>query len=208
MPTLDWLRCYQRADLVGDLVAGTIVAIMLVPQAMAYALLAGLPPQVGLYASMFPLVLYALLGSSRTLAVGPVAIVSLMVANTIAETGATNGVVVGVSLALLSGAIFIALGVARLGFLVNFISHSVVSGFTSAAALIIGVSQLAPLLGVNIPRGNLLETLAYTSTHLSEIAPETVAISLGAISILVAWPWFVLIGASVTMAVGSNFRKQ
>jgi len=191
MPVASWARGYRRVDFGGDLVAGTIVAIMLVPQAMAYALLAGLPPQVGLYASILPLVLYAIFGSSRTLAVGPVAIISLIVANAIAELGVsstTEAIAIGVALALVSGMILIALGVARLGFLVNFISHSVVSGFTSAAALVIGVSQLKSILGLDIPRGNIAETLGFAATNIQDTKASTLIIGIGAILVLVIWP--------------------
>ncbi len=197
IPVLGWARQYQKVQLAGDLVAGTVVAIMLVPQAMAYALLAGLPAQVGLYASVFPLVLYALLGSSRTLAVGPVAIVSLMVANAIAEVGATDPadvLIIGMTLALLSGLILIALGLARLGFLVNFISHSVISGFTSAAALIIGISQLKSVLGFAIPRSNLADTVGFAASNIANTNITTVALGVGAILVLLGWPrlvgWF------------------
>ena len=132
MPILDWLPGYDRQALTNDGIAGLIVAIMLVPQGMAYALLAGLPPEVGLYASIVPLVFYGLLGSSRALAVGPVAIVSLMVATTlgqIAESGSAGYLGGAILLAFLSGAILLGMGMARLGFLVNFLSHPVISGF-------------------------------------------------------------------------------
>ena len=191
LPALTWARSYSKSEVGGDLVAGTIVAIMLVPQAMAYALLAGLPAQVGLYASILPLILYAAFGSSRTLAVGPVAIVSLMVANAVAEQssgGAMDAVTVGLNLAMLSGLILIALGVARLGFLVNFVSHSVVSGFTSAAALVIGISQLKSLLGFNIPRGNIVDVLGFAAANLQHTNLVTLLIGVGAIVVLVVWP--------------------
>ena len=149
LPMFGWMKGYNRSNLASDSMAGLIVAIMLVPQGMAYALLAGLPPEVGLYASIVPLVFYGLLGSSRALAVGPVAIVSLMVATSlgqIAETGSAGYLAGAVLLAFLSGAILIGMGIARLGFLVNFLSHPVISGFSSAAALVIGFSQLKHLL--------------------------------------------------------------
>ena len=135
--------------------AGVIVAIMLVPQGMAYALLAGLPPEVGLYASILPLIIYGLLGTSRTLAVGPVAIVSLMVATGIsplAEVGSAAYIQLALTLALLVGVIQFVMGLAKLGFLVNFLSHPVLAGFTSAAAIVIGFSQLKHILGYAIPR--------------------------------------------------------
>jgi SulP family sulfate permease len=155
LPFLGWLVHYRRDDLVGDLMAGVIVAIMLVPQGMAYALLAGLPPEVGLYASILPLIIYGLLGTSRSLAVGPVAIVSLLVASGVAplaEPGSVVYVQLAITLALLVAVFQFVMGVVKLGFLVNFLSHPVLAGFTSAAAIVIGFSQMKHLLGVNVPR--------------------------------------------------------
>ncbi len=154
VPMAAWLPHYAKSDLPGDVIAGGIVAVMLVPQAMAYAMLAGLPPQVGLYASILPLVAYSALGSSCALAVGPVAIASLMTASAlgaVVEAGTVNYVAAALILAALSGFILLAMGIARLGVLVNFLSHPVISGFTSAAALVIGVSQLKHLLGSTCP---------------------------------------------------------
>jgi SulP family sulfate permease len=162
---------------------------MLVPQGMAYALLAGLPPQVGLYASILPLILYALLGTSRTLAVGPVAMVSLLVAagvDQFAQPGSPDYLVLALTLALLVGIIQVMMGVVRLGFLVNFLSHAVISGFTSAAALIIGFSQLKHLLGIKIPQTeSFLELLRAIALHLSEINPVTFALGAIGVGILV-----------------------
>jgi sulfate permease, SulP family len=188
LPFLDWLFHYRRADLPGDLMAGLIVAIMLVPQGMAYALLAGLPPQVGLYASIVPLAIYGLLGSSRTLAVGPVAIVSLMVAagvSPLAVPGSPHYLQLALTLALMVGGIQIAMGAVRLGFLVNFLSHPVLSGFTSAAAIVIGFSQVKHVLGFNVPNSeDFLPAVAYTVTHLGETRPIVLAIGLGSVGIL------------------------
>ncbi len=188
LPILAWLPGYDRQAMTNDSIAGLIVAIMLVPQGMAYALLAGLPPEVGLYASIVPLVFYGLLGSSRALAVGPVAIVSLMVATTlgeIAESGSVGYVSGAVLLAFLSGAILLGMGLARLGFLVNFLSHPVISGFSSAAALVIGFSQLKHLLGFDIPRSHLItETIAHAVTHISDLNVATFVIALISLSIL------------------------
>jgi len=171
--------------------AGLIVAIMLVPQGMAYALLAGLPPEVGLYASIVPLVFYGLLGSSRALAVGPVAIVSLMVATTlgeITEAGGAGYVAGAVLLAFLSGAILLAMGLARLGFLVNFLSHPVISGFSSAAALVIGFSQLKHLLGFNIPRSHLItETIAHAAMHIRQLNLVTAGIAVVSLVLLLVF---------------------
>ena len=140
-------------DLIGDSIAGSVVAIMLIPQAMAYAMLAGLPPQVGLYASIVPLVIYSFLGSSNSLAVGPVAMISLLVVSGVGELatpGSEQFIALCLTLALLVGVFQIAMAIFRMGFLVNFISHPVLIGFTSAAALIIGFSQVKHLLGVAI----------------------------------------------------------
>jgi SulP family sulfate permease len=188
LPTGHWLRRYPREHLVGDVLAGFIVAVMLVPQGMAYALLAGLPPEVGLYASILPLLVYGLLGSSRTLAVGPVAIVSLLVATGItplAEVGSAAYVQMAITLALLVGVIQALMGVVRLGFLVNFLSHPVLAGFTTAAALVIGFSQLKHLLGIGIPNLEFFELLPYAVTHLAETNWVTFALGGGGILILV-----------------------
>ena len=149
-PILGRLETYRRDDLLADSIAGIIVAIMLVPQAMAYAMLAGLPPEVGLYASILPLLLYSLMGTSNTLAVGPVAMVSLLTVSGVAEfytPGSPEFISMCLTLALLAGVLQILMSVFRLGFLVNFISHPVLSGFTSAAAIVIGFSQVKHLLG-------------------------------------------------------------
>ena len=156
-PAFDWLRHYKRSDLKGDLSAGLVVAIMLVPQGMAYALLAGLPPVMGLYASTIPLLVYALFGSSRQLAVGPVAMISLLVLAGIsdfAEPGSEQYLGFVFLLALIVGVTQFAMGLFRIGALINFLSHAVISGFTSAAAIIIILSQLNPLLGIKSSGGH------------------------------------------------------
>jgi len=133
---LAWGRQYNRETFTSDMVAALIVTIMLIPQSLAYALLAGLPPEVGLYASVAPLLLYALLGSSRVLAVGPVAVVSLMTAAAVAEHAAAGTHAywqVAITLAFLSGGMLLIMGFLRLGFLANFLSHPVISGFISAS---------------------------------------------------------------------------
>jgi len=188
VPILNWLPNYRREDLSGDLTAGAIVAVMLVPQGMAYAMLAGLPPYMGLYASVLPIILYALFGSSRALAVGPVAIVSLMVATSLAEFSAA-GVVAPVAgailLAAISGVMLLAMGILRLGFLVNFLSHPVISGFTSAAALVIAVSQLKHLLGLDFPRqAEFYGTVAAIVESLPGTKPATLAVSVISLLIL------------------------
>jgi len=137
-PALAQLLRYRRQDLGGDVVAGITVAVMYVPQGMAYAILAGLPPVVGLYAATIPLLVYGLLGSSPQLAVGPVAVVSLMVytaCSGLAEPGSPEYIGLAALLALFVGVIMLAMGLVRLGFIVRFMSHAVISGFTSAAAI-------------------------------------------------------------------------
>ena len=185
-PAATWMRSYERANLRADISAGLTTAVMLIPQGMAYAMLAGLPPIIGLYASTIPIILYALFGSSRELAVGPVAMVSLLVATAltpIAEAGSAEYVGYAVVLSLLVGALQAGMGVLRAGFLVNFLSHPVVSGFTSAAALIIGLSQLKHLLGVDIPRSHHIHTILIAAVQrASEIQPYTLV--LGAVSIV------------------------
>ncbi|MEO1173488.1 MAG: SulP family inorganic anion transporter, partial [Myxococcota bacterium] len=147
----------QTHSIRSDITAGLTTAVMLVPQGMGYAMLAGLPPIYGLYASTLPLVAYAILGTSRQLAVGPVAMDSLLVAasvGTLAEAGTEPFIAYATLLAGMVGVLQLLMGLARLGFLVNFLSRPVLSGFTSAAALIIGLSQLQHLLGYDIPRSD------------------------------------------------------
>ncbi|MEN9329301.1 MAG: hypothetical protein RLZZ484_489, partial [Pseudomonadota bacterium] len=131
LPMLDWARHYDRETLISDLVAALIVTIMLIPQSLAYASLAGLPPEVGLYASIAPLLLYAIFGTSRVLAVGPVAVVSLMTATAVGDlavVGSPSYWGVAITLAFLSGAMLLVMGLLRLGFLASFLSHPVISG--------------------------------------------------------------------------------
>ncbi|NNJ68290.1 MAG: sodium-independent anion transporter, partial [Boseongicola sp.] len=145
LPILEWGRSYDRATAGGDLFAAVIVTIMLIPQSLAYALLAGLPPETGLYASMAPIVLYSVFGSSRALAVGPVAVVSLMTAAAVgvaSEAAGVSPVLAALTLAFLSGAMLVAFGLLRLGFIANFLSHPVIAGFISASGILIAVSQL------------------------------------------------------------------
>jgi SulP family sulfate permease len=190
LPISSSLAHYDSKDFSGDVTAGIIVAIMLIPQSMAYALLAGLPPQSGLYASMLPLLAYALFGTSRALAVGPVAIVSLMVASTLAplaELGSEQYVTYAIMLALLSGLFLIVLGILRIGFLVNFMSHPVIAGFTSAAALIIGFSQFKHLLGISIHRTHLVPSILWQAyEQASRINLVTVLLAAFSITLLLA----------------------
>ena len=162
VPLLAWGRQYNRETFINDLVAALIVTIMLIPQSLAYALLAGLPPEVGLYASVAPLLLYAVLGSSRVLAVGPVAVVSLMTAAAVAEHAAAGTHAyweVAITLAFLSGGILLLMGLLRLGFLANFLSHPVISGFISASGLLIALSQMKTIMGVKAEGHNFVDLL-------------------------------------------------
>lgn len=178
-PILEWGREYRRETLVNDLIAAVIVTIMLIPQSLAYAMLAGLPPQIGLYASILPLVVYALFGTSRTLAVGPVAILSLMTAaaaGKIAAQGSEAYIQAALILAFLSGAILLVMGLFRMGFLANFLSHPVVSGFITASGIIIAASQLKHILGVDAGGHNLFEIVVALGRALGETNIPTLAI--------------------------------
>ena len=187
LPILDWLPNYRKDWLKGDISAGLTVGVMLIPQGMAYASIAGLPAVYGLYASIVPILIYAFFGTSRQLAVGPVAMVSLLTATAIGSfEGLTSQeyIAYAILLALLVGGIQFLLGLFRLGFLVNFLSHPVVSGFTSAAALIIGLSQLKYLLGVDIPRSHHVhEILINALEKVSEI--NRFAFAIGIVGILI-----------------------
>lgn len=186
-PILSWGRRYNRSLLTADGVAAVVVTLMLIPQSLAYALLAGLPAQAGLYASMAPLVLYALMGSSGTLAVGPAAVTSLMTAASVGAVAAQGSVAyaeAALMLALLSGAIMLVMGAARLGFLANFLSHPVISGFVSASGLLIAASQLKHLLGVPLQGDNLLQLLPQLWHSLPSLHVPTTTMGLGALGLL------------------------
>lgn len=188
LPFLSWLPAYDKKNLKGDLTAGLTVGVMLVPQGMAYAMIAGMPPVYGLYASTIPLILYALLGTSRQLAVGPVAMISLLTASgvgVLAEAGTEAYISLVILTALIVGILQFALGVFRLGFMVNFLSHPVISGFTSAAAIVIGLSQLKHLLGISLPKGERLhEILLAAAKNLADTHLLTLGIGLGAIILI------------------------
>ncbi len=188
LPFLGWLPNYKKGWLSGDLSAGLTVGVMLIPQGMAYAMIAGLPPIHGLYASTIPLVLYALFGTSRQLAVGPVAMVSLLTAAGIGALRPESPEVyllLAVTLAFMVGAIQFLMGAFRLGFLVNFLSHPVISGFTSAAAIIIGLSQLKHLLGIQLPKSeHVHDILIAAAQNIGQTHLLTFAIGLVAIFII------------------------
>ena len=187
LPILSWGQQYNRNTLVSDLLAATIVTVMLIPQGLAYALLAGLPPEAGLYASVAPLLLYALFGTSRVLAVGPVAVVSLMTAAAISEQGALSGAspwAIAITLAFLSGALLLLMGLLKLGFLANFLSHPVISGFISASGLLIAASQLKTIMGVRAEGQHFFDILSALARQLSQTHLLTLAIGVSTIIFL------------------------
>jgi SulP family sulfate permease len=186
-PILDWGRHYERSTLASDLLAAAIVTLMLVPQSLAYASLAGLPPHVGLYASIAPLLLYAILGTSRVLAVGPVAVVSLMTAAAIgehAQAGSPQYWAVAITLAFLSGAMLLIMGLLRLGFLASFLSHPVISGFITASALLIAAGQLKVILGVKVEGHNFVELAWGLAQQWSHVHALTAALGLTMVAFL------------------------
>ena len=187
LPILDWGARYDRESFAADALAAVIVTIMLIPQSLAYALLAGLPAEMGLYASILPLVGYAIFGTSRALAVGPVAVVSLMTAAAIGNLGLTDPATIAlaaITLAFLSGAFLMAMGFLRLGFIANFLSHPVIAGFITASGIIIAASQLKHILGVPAQGHTLPEVLGSLWQNLGQTNPWAVAIGVSATAFL------------------------
>ncbi|SNT73796.1 SulP family inorganic anion transporter [Paracoccus seriniphilus] len=187
LPILDWGRRYDRDTLSDDLIAAVIVTIMLIPQSLAYALLAGMPPEAGLYASIAPIMLYAIFGTSRALAVGPVAVVSLMTAaalGQIAQQGTIGYATAALTLAALSGVILLAMGLFRLGFLANFLSHPVIAGFITASGVIIAVGQLRHVLGIAGGGDNLIELVESLLRNLPDTNFHTLALGASATAFL------------------------
>ncbi|MFN7155552.1 MAG: SulP family inorganic anion transporter [Acidovorax sp.] len=203
-----WMRGYQKAWLSGDIVAGVIVTVMLIPQSLAYALLAGLPPEVGLYASILPIIAYALLGSSMTLAVGPVAVASLMTASALqplAAAGTADYIALAMLLSLLSGGMLLLFGALRLGFLAHFLSHPVISGFISGSAILIAVGQVKHLLGVKAGGTDVLDTVAQLVRAVPHTNGVTLGIGAGSVVFLLLArkylaAWLVRAGASAKLA--------
>ena len=185
LPILEWGAEYSRQTLVNDLITGVIVTMMLIPQSLAYAQLAGLPAQVGLYASMAPLLLYAIFGTSRTLAVGPVAVGSLMTAAAVAPLaaqGTPEYLGAAIALALISGLMLLVMGLLRLGFFANFLSHPVIAGFITASGVHIAASQLGPLLGIHIHGEALIDLVGSIIGSIGDIHLYTAVI--GVISLI------------------------
>ena len=187
LPLPRWLKTYQSQFIAGDITAGLIVTVMLIPQSLAYAMLAGLPPEIGLYASLLPMVAYALFGSSMTLAVGPVAVSSLMTASALmplASQGSAEYVSLSILLALLSGVMLLAAGFLRLGFLAWFLSHPVISGFISGSAVLIAIGQLKYLLGLQFSSSGVVSSLNNLAQHLHETNTTTALLGLSAVVFL------------------------
>lgn len=186
-PILEWGASYTSATLASDMLAAVIVTIMLIPQSLAYAMLAGLPPEAGLYASILPLIAYGVFGTSRALAVGPVAVVSLMTASAVgkvAATGSADYATAALLLAFISGLMLLAMGLLRLGFFANFLSHPVISGFITASGILIAAGQLKHILGVAAEGETLPELAANLARHLPETSLVTLLIGGGVIAFL------------------------
>lgn len=187
LPALEWLSHYRRTDAISDGMAALIVTVMLIPQSLAYAMLAGLPAEVGLYASMLPLLGYALFGSSRTLAVGPVAVASLMTAaavSKVAEPGTDQYLAAAMILAVLSGLMLSAMAILRLGWIANLLSHPVIAGFITASGILIAASQLKHILGVSAGGHTLVEIFTALAPQLAATHVPTLLIGLGALGFL------------------------
>lgn len=218
-PFLDWIRTYDGKQFLGDLPAGITVGIMLIPQGMAYAMIAGLPEEYGLYAALFPQIIYAFLGTSRQLAVGPVAMDSLLVAaglSVIATVGTEYYILLAISLALMVGIIQFLMGVFKLGFLVNFLSKPVISGFTSAAAIIIAMSQLKHLLGLDLTSDNKVHVLfSDLLSKLGEVHLLTMFTGFAGILVIILLKRFlpkvpaalVVVVLGILIVAGFNFEE-
>ncbi|AYF35178.1 sulfate permease [Halomonas sp. XH26] len=187
-PILTWLPHYHKRLLGADILAGLIVTVMVIPQSLAYALLAGLPAVVGLYASILPQLLYTFLGTSRTLAVGPVAIIALMTGaalSSVATPGSPDYLQAALVLSLLSGGILVAMGALKMGFFSNFLSHPVISGFLTASGILIAVSQLGSLMGISSSGFTLVERVVTLFPNLPTFNPYTLVIGTGTLLFLV-----------------------
>jgi SulP family sulfate permease len=187
LPILDWAGSYTRDTATSDLVAAVIVTIMLIPQSLAYALLAGLPAEMGLYASILPLIAYAIFGTSRALSVGPVAVVSLMTAaavGNLALQGTAEYAAAAIALAFLSGVMLVLMGALRLGFIANFLSHPVIGGFITASGILIAASQLSHILGIKAEGHTLVDLAVSLWTELPQTNPVTLAIGVSATAFL------------------------
>ena len=188
LPILEWLPHYKKEYFKGDLAAGLTVGVLLIPQGMAYALIAGLPPVYGLYAALVPQVVYAVLGTSRQLAVGPVALDSLLVAaglGSLSISGPEEYILLAISLSFMVGLLQITMGFLQMGFVVAFLSKPVISGFTSAAAIIIGLSQIKYFLGINILQSNQIQKIVVaTISSFNQINYYSLLLGIAALVLL------------------------
>lgn len=209
MPIFTWGRKYNRHLAMSDTTAALIVTLMLVPQALAYAILSGLPPQIGLYASMLPLVMYGVFGTSNTLAVGPVAVAALMTASTIkpfSDIDPAFGISAAVVLAAISGLFLLISGVLRLGFLANLLSHAVIAGFISAASIVIATSQFSTLLGFSVKAENMPSLVSGIFSQIQQVHLPTMFLSVFTIAILLISRKY---GSKVLVKLGlSSFWSQ
>ncbi len=206
-PILNWGAAYNRQDLGGDVTAAVIVTIMLIPQSLAYALLAGLPAEVGLYASILPLVAYAIFGTSRVLAVGPVAVVSLMSASALAKLGletVSDYVAASAVLALMSGILLVAMGALKLGVIANLLSHPVIAGFITASGVLIAVSQAKHILGIKASGHTLIEILGSLGQGMGQVNFITLLLGLAVLAFL----FWLRRGLSDLLQTKLNMSKQ
>ncbi|MBR9906386.1 MAG: sodium-independent anion transporter, partial [Gammaproteobacteria bacterium] len=188
LPILTWLPHYHKRLFGADLLAGLIVTVMVIPQSLAYSLLAGLPAVVGLYASILPQLVYTLFGTSKTLAVGPVAIIALMTGaalSSVAVTGTETYLQAALILSLLSGGMLVIMGLLKMGFFSNFLSHPVISGFLTASGILIAASQLGSLLGVESSGFTLVERLVTLVPNLATFNLPTLLIGSGTLLFLI-----------------------
>jgi len=186
-PFLSSIKNYNKSDFLGDLNAGLIVAVILIPQSIAYAILAGVPAIYGLYAALVPLVIYALLGTSRQTSMGPVAVPAILVfagISTIAEPFTARYIELVIMTGILAGVFQLALGLLRMGWLVNFLSRPVIAGFSSAVALIIAVSQFGDVFGIEIQRGSVTNTIEALFSKISSTHWLTFTVAIGSFVIL------------------------
>ncbi|NNL11143.1 MAG: sodium-independent anion transporter, partial [Pseudomonadales bacterium] len=189
MPVFAWGSHYSRHKLANDMLAAVIVTIMLIPQSLAYAMLAGLPPEIGLYASILPLVAYGLFGSSNTLAVGPVAVVSLMTASAIGRVvdgGIAEYIAAASLMAAMSGLFLLVMGLFKMGFLANFLSHPVISGFITASGILIACSQLKHILGISAGGDTLPSIVGSLASHLDQANPHTLVLGIS-VTLFLFW---------------------
>ncbi len=188
LPASDWLSDYNSSTFSADLIAAIVVTVMLIPQSLAYAMLAGVPPEMGLYASILPLIAYALFGTSRTLSVGPVAIVSLMTASAVGkliEPGSAEYLSATIALAFISGGMLLAMGLLRFGMLANLLSHPVVVGFITASSLIIALSQMKYILGISAHGENAFALTTSLLQNIPATNPYTLGVGVFALGFLI-----------------------